>query len=65
LDALPLETYPVMIDTRALIRVATRHQLQAYDSVYFVLAQALGLPLAALDGGLNGAAIASGVGVVT
>jgi predicted nucleic acid-binding protein len=64
MEVLPLETYPIVIDARALVGLATRHQLQAYDSVYFALAQAMGLPVAALDGGLNAAAVAAGVGVV-
>jgi predicted nucleic acid-binding protein len=46
---------------RSIIAIAGRHHLQAYDALYFHLAQVLGLPIATLDGGLRTAAKAHGV----
>lgn len=46
---------------RRIIEIAGRYQLQAYDALYFDLAQALRLPIATLDGGLRTAARTYGV----
>jgi len=64
LDALPLETCPVLTKARALVGLAVHRQLQACDLVYFALAQALRLPIAALDGGPGSAAVVAGAGLI-
>ena len=48
-------------DETALLTLARRHRLTAYDAAYLELARREGLPLASLDGPLRGAATASGV----
>lgn len=48
----------------AVIAVAIKHHLTAYDAAYLELAQRKGLPLATLDGDLQRAALAEGIALV-
>ena len=48
----------------AVIRVATKHHLTAYDATYLELAKRTGLPLATLDGELRKAVQAANVVLV-
>lgn len=61
LRTLPLETHLNAFTVDVLVERALRYHLQVYDAVYFDLAEALGLPIAALDGGLRTAARNHGV----
>lgn len=51
-------------DDAALMALARRHRLTAYDAAYLELAVREGLPLATLDEALAGAARAEGVAVI-
>ena len=48
----------------AILALAERHRLTAYDAAYLDLAERTGLPLATLDGELRKAAIAAAAAVV-
>jgi len=51
-------------DSAALLELARRHRLTAYDAAYLELAQRLNLPLASLDQELCAAATAVGVELI-
>ena len=66
-----LDRMPVEVDAATSQRAfgpildrARRDRLSAYDAAYLDLAVRVGVPLATLDRGLRGAAIAAGVDVV-
>lgn len=61
-------TLPIEVDrgapvASALLALALRFGLSAYDAAYLELALRLQLPLATVDAGLRDAALASGVGL--
>jgi predicted nucleic acid-binding protein len=65
-----LSTLPIVIDDETHARawsdtlsLARAHNLSTYDAAYLELALRRGLPLASLDGKLNAAATAVGVGL--
>lgn len=62
LRSLPLEVAPPA-PMPAIMAVAARHELSAYDVAYLELAERADLPLASLDGRLRAAAIRAGVAV--
>lgn len=71
LELLPIQ--PVLVPSRSVLvdvqRLAIEQNLSGYDATYLALAQALALPLGALDGsgkrmGLKQAAVAVGVELV-
>ena len=66
LAALPIRIEPPHAPAAwdAVIRVATKHHLTAYDATYLALAERTGLPLATLDGDLRKAALAANVVLV-
>jgi predicted nucleic acid-binding protein len=66
LAALPirLEPPPDPVQWPAIVTLAERHRLTAYDAAYLELAQRVGLPLATLDGDLRKAAQAEGAALV-
>jgi predicted nucleic acid-binding protein len=66
LAALPIRIEPPQTPASwdAVIRVATEHQLTAYDAAYLELAERTSLPLASLDGDLRKAALAAGVALL-
>ena len=66
LAALPIRIEPPHAPAAwdAVIRVATKHHLTAYDATYLALAERTGLPLATLDGELRKAARAANVVLV-
>lgn len=63
LRALPIGVY-IADDDRAVLALARRHKLTAYDAVYLTLALSLQCPLATLDGALMRAAQVVGVELV-
>jgi predicted nucleic acid-binding protein len=66
LAALPIRLEPPSGPAQwpAILALAERHRLTAYDAAYLKLAQRTGLPLATLDGDLQKAAQAEGVTLV-
>ena len=66
LAALPirLEPPPNPVQWPAIVTLAERYRLTAYDAAYLELAQRVGLPLATLDGDLRKAAQAEGAALV-
>jgi predicted nucleic acid-binding protein len=66
LAALPISVMPASAAARwpAILSVAKRHRLTAYDAAYLDLAQRTGLPLATLDGDLRKDTAKAGVALV-
>lgn len=64
LTDLPIEIDTAPSDRRALLDMARRHALSAYDATYLLLAQRTALPLATLDARLREAATVEGVPVL-
>lgn len=64
LAALPI-TLDSAPDGPAIMALARRHRLSAYDAAYLELAQRLNVPLATLDAALQAAARAEDVAVLT
>jgi len=66
LAALPIRVIPASAAARwpAILNLAKRHRLTAYDAAYLELAQRTGLPLATLDGDLRKAAATAGTQLV-
>ena len=64
LTDLPIEIDTAPSDRRALLEMARRHALSAYDATYLLLAQRTALPLATLDSRLREAATAEDVPVL-
>lgn len=58
---LPIESHMNAYTVAIIVERARRYHLQGFDALYFDLAYVLGLPIAALDGGLRTAARAHGV----
>jgi predicted nucleic acid-binding protein len=65
LARLPIDPEPALTVTpvrgKAVLALAEKHDLTAYDAAYLELAHRYGLPLATLDGDLRKAAQAEGV----
>lgn len=63
LDGLPVDEDPAPreVTQRAVVELARRHGLSAYDAAYLELAVRRGAALATLDGRLHEAAASSGV----
>ena len=53
LRKLEFETLAIELDAAEIIDLGLRYHLQGYDVVYFELARRLGIPIAALDGGIR------------
>ena len=62
--SLPIEVDREPVRPSALLALALRHGLSAYDAAYLELALRRQVPLATQDADLASAALASGVGVV-
>lgn len=61
--ALEIQVDATPSDPAALVQLALRHGLTAYDAAYLALALRLGLPIASTDAALMKAARATGVGI--
>ena len=64
IGALPIEVDRAAVPRSELLALALRFGLTSYDAAYLELALRLQLPIATKDGPLQGAALATGVGVV-
>lgn len=64
LARLPIDIDASPVDGAALLALALRFDLTAYDAAYLDLALRRQLPIATQDGALAAAALAAGVGVV-
>ena len=64
LEALPIEIDPVSMSRHlgAVLDLAVKHRLSAYDAMYLELAVRMRPPLAALDRALAAAVRSAGVG---
>ena len=53
LRKLEFETLVIKLDAAEIVDLGLRYHLQGYDVVYFELARRIGIPIAALDGGIR------------